>query len=135
MPAELPVQVTPKIDLDLAVRSEIGVSTFGRDGTIALSIPGESGHSQSGAGGDQSAISGGRLVAFVQSVNLLIAQTFDAKGGGYQVVDEIDSFDADRARESVAVYVPGEIRRLNAPSDNGPGDAKTCSFHFRGICA
>ena len=35
------------------------------------------------AGGDQSAISGGRLVAFVQGVKLLIAQTFDAIGGGY----------------------------------------------------
>src|SRR5437879_4341194 len=133
MPAEFLVQVAQQFDLKLAVRREIGVPTFGRDWTIALSVPGESGHAKSGAGGDQSAISGRRLVTFVQGIKLLIAQTFDAIGCCYQVVDEIDSGDTDRLRESVAVYVPGEIRRLNAPSDNGSGDTKTCSFHF-GIC-
>src|SRR5437879_317038 len=118
MPAEFLVQVAQQFDLKLAIRSEIGVPTFGRDGAIALTIPGESGHPKSGSGSDQSAISGRRLVAFVQSVKLLIAQTFDAEGCGYQVVDEIDLFDSDRARDDVAVYVPGEIRGLNATSDN-----------------
>src|SRR5256885_17153662 len=77
-PAVLLVQVTQQIDLDLTVRREVGVPTFGRDRAIALSVPGERGHPKSGSGGDQSAISGGRLVAFVQGVKLLIAQTFDA---------------------------------------------------------
>src|SRR5207302_11117553 len=38
-----------------------------------------------------------------------------------------------RAREGVAIYLPGEIRWVNARSDNGSGDAETCSFHFGGI--
>src|SRR5947209_366515 len=83
VPAELLVQVTQQIDLKLAVRREVGVPTFGRDWTIALSIPGESCHPKTGSGGDQSAISRRRLAAFVQRVKLLIAQTFDAKGCGF----------------------------------------------------
>src|SRR5438874_8603995 len=128
VPAELLVQVTQQIDLKLAVRREIGVPTFGRDRPIALSVPGERGHPKPGSGGDQGAISRRGLVTFVQGVKLLIAQALDAMGCCYQVVDEIDSGDSDRARESVSVYVPSEIRRLNAPSDNGPAIPKHARF-------
>src|SRR5258708_18231496 len=119
------VQVTVEFDLQLILRTEVGMAAFGGEKVVAFAVPEKAAFAEAGAGGNDAVVPGSLGGNAVQWNPILAGQSGDSPAGGLEVVDQSCVLEIEFVSEAARFDGPRKIRSLNPAIVDGAGDTET----------
>src|SRR6185503_6867861 len=106
--AALRQQILEQLDFKRVARSEIHVASFGCGRHVLSAIPEEAPYTKTCACCDQRPIA---LLngSFVQRQHLVRPERRDSMRRSFEIIDQDDGLEIERARQAFRAYDPGEI--------------------------
>ena len=105
---------------------EIGMPAFRRQRGIAVALPDQLAHAETGAGTDHRARAVRARRAWLEYVQIVRRECIDAIGLGLEIVDQTHGGNAEAARQMRGIDVPADVgdARADAIGGDGAGDGE-----------
>ncbi len=131
--AEFFHQVLQKLDLDVVLGGELGVSAFAGERMMTETVPVKSGFAQPGSRRNHGGVAFGLARPFAQGDEVLRLQRVNSVGEGFEVVDQTDAAQLQLRGQFARVNGPRQVRNLAAASSDRTCDSKARRLRWNAL--
>jgi len=117
--------MSQEVGFPLGARREVGVTPFAGERPMAVTVPIQAGFAETGSSRNDGRVAGGFERTIVEDREVFLVECRESVRIGLEVVDQPDRVQAQVARQLGGIDQPGQIGRLDASTDDRPGDSKT----------